>query len=229
MKSIELLKKLNEKAVFTLSDIRRLSVSKDKDYAKLIVNRLIKRDLIRKVARNVYTTKSYIYSIASHITYPSYISFWSASSFLGYTEQILKTIQVVVGRKVKNVKFDNYLIKFISLKKMYGYKKIQINRGEIFIVEDEKLLIDCFLRYKEMGNFDEIIKVFEKAEISKEKIIEYLEIERNQTIIKRVGYLLEKIKKIDISDKFKLDNNYTVLNPFSKKNKLNSTKWRVKI
>lgn len=228
MNTIELIEKLKEKSVFKVQDIERIAYC-DRRYGKLILNRLKKRGLIKKVTRNVYTTKDNIFVIASNIVYPSYISFWSASCFLGYTEQILNTVQVATTRRVKPIKFEGYEIKFILIKDFFGYKKLRTGEGGIFIAEDEKLLIDAFLKPKEMGNFDEIEKIFENANISEEKIITYLKKTGKQTIIKRVGFLLEKIKGYDISKSFELDKNYVLLNPFSKNWKKIDSKWRIKI
>jgi len=228
MKTIELLDKLKTKAVFRVQDIERI-VYCDRKYAKQILNRLKKRKLVKQVRRNAYTVKDNISVIASNITFPSYISFWSASHFLGYTEQILNTIHVATTIKIKPVKFDGYDIKFIRLKQFFGYRKIRTTEGEIFIAEDEKLLIDVFLKPKECGNFDEIEKIFEQANVSKERIIDYLKKTDSQTITKRVGFLLEKTKGYDISDSFSLDRNYVILNPFSSQwNEINR-KWRVKL
>ncbi len=226
MNSTALLKALDAKTVFTLSDVSRLVSSRK--YAKQVLHRLKKRGLIQRVTKNVYTTKDNAYSIASHISTPSYISFWSASSFLGYTEQLLHIVHVATTRKIHPVLFNTYKIVFIPIKEFYGYTKFNTDYGELFLVEPEKLLIDCFLRYKLMGNFDEIVKVFEKAEISKEKIVEYLRRVKKQSVIKRVGYLLEKVRNIDISMHFTLDTNYMPLNPFSKKQTTSNAKWKVK-
>ena len=227
MNSTMLLKALDTKTIFTLSDVSRLVSSRE--YAKQVLHRLKKKGLIQRVTQNIYTTKDNAYSIASHISTPSYVSFWSAASFLGYTEQLLHIVHVATTRKVKGVSFGGYQIRFIPIKELYGYRKVNTNDGELFIVEPEKLLIDCFLRYKLMGNFDEIIKVFEKATISEEKVIEYLRRVKKQSIVKRVGYLLEKLRNIDVSMYFTLDTNYIRLNAFSKRKTANNVKWKVKL
>ena len=83
--------------------------------------------------------------------------------------------------------------------------------------------------FKEMGNFDEIEKIFQKIEISIEKTIEYLKKTNNLSLTKRAGYLLEKHKQKDISNSFKLDRNYVLLNQFSKKYKNLNSKWKIKL
>lgn len=228
MKTIELLKRLEEKPVFTLNDIQRLERC-SREYAWQVAGRLRNRGLIKKVAENVYTVKSDINVIASNLIYPSYISFWYASYYLGFTEQIVNTVQVATTVKKKALEFEKYSIEFISMKHFFGYRKVRTTEGEMFLVENEKLLIDAFLRPKECGNFDEIEKMFERAEISKDRMIDYLKRTGVQAVIKRVCFLLEKKKGIDLSGEFKLDNNYAVLNPFVSKWSRLDSKWRVKL
>jgi len=227
MDMIKLMKKLENTPVFSSQDIERI-YDCERDYARLVLHRLKERGLIKRVSENVYTTKDEIFVIASNVINPCYISFWSASYFLGYTEQIVNTIQVATTIRKKSINFEGYKIKFIKLKEFFGYKKLRTDKGEIFLAEDEKLLIDAFLRPKECGNFDEIKKIYENSKISKDKLIEYLKKIEKNSITKRVGYLIEKTKGIDISNEFELDRNYVKLDPFSKHEKTDS-KWRVKI
>ena len=228
MKAIELLKKLEEKPVFRLHDIQRIELC-SRQYAILVLNRLAKRGLIKRVAENTYTTKHDINVIASNVTYPSYISFWYASYYMGYTEQIVNTVQVATTARRKSINFERYDIKFIPLEYFFGYRKIRTDEGDIFLAENEKLLIDALLRPKECGNFDEIEKMFENSKISEEKMIDYLKKIGVQTLIKRACFLLEKIKNIDLSREFKLDKNYVILNPFSAKITKVNSKWRLKL
>ncbi len=228
MKETEIIDKLIGKAVFSVQDIQRIG-DFSREYTKVVLNRLIKRKLIKKVTRNCYTIQKNIFVIASHLKIPGYISFWSASYYYGFTEQILNTIYIACTRKIKTINFEGYKIKFVEVKDFFGYRKIKTEKGDIFIADEEKLLIDGLNYFKEMGNFDEIEKVFQKAEISEEKIIEYLKQIGNLSLIKRIGFLLEKNKNIDISKSFKMDRNYVFLNQFSKKYKNLNSKWMIKL
>jgi predicted transcriptional regulator of viral defense system len=228
MKAIELLRKLESKPVFRVQDIERICLC-ERSYAKIILHRLKEKGLIKKVTRNVYTTKDDIWVVASNIAIPCYISFWSASYFFGYTEQIVNTIQLATTFRKNPINFEGYTIKFIPIKEFFGFKKIRTENGDVFMVEPEKLLIDAFLKPEECGNFGEILKIYENAEISEEKVVGYLKKVNKQSIIKRAGYLLEKIRGIDISDNFELDRNYVILDLFSQRWKKINSKWRVKI
>lgn len=228
METLKLLGKLGTKSVFGVQNVQMLAKC-DRKYARLILYRLKKRKLIKEVTRNVYTTKDNIFVIGSNLTTPSYISFLSASHFFGYTEQIVNMIQVATTTRKAPIDFEGYRIKFIPMKYFFGFEKIPTSDGSVFMVENEKLLIDAFLKPSEMGNFYEIVKVFKNAKVSKEKMTDYLKRVNNQSAVRRVGFLLEKIKNMDISGSFALDKNYIKLNPFSKTWKKISSKWRVKV
>lgn len=227
MKAINLLEKLKAKPVFRVQDVERIT-GQSRNYSRQVLHRLKGEGLIKQVARNAYTTGENIQAIASSILTPAYISFWSASCFLGYTEQIVNTIQIATTARRKSLAFGNYAIKFIPIKEFFGYKKIHTNEGDVFVAEDEKLLIDALLRPEECGNFSEIIKIFENAKISEQKMIDYLKRAGDQTVIKRAGYLLEKTRKMDVSEAFELDRNYVILNPFLKSAAKTDKKWRVR-
>jgi len=228
MNAVEMLKALQSKPVFGVKDVQRIGTCSRK-YAIEILGRMKARGLIKKISENAYTTKDDINVIASNMIYPCYISFWYASYYLGYTEQIVNTVQVSTTVRKKRIEFENYEIKFIPLKHFFGYRKIRTSEGDIFIAEDEKLLIDAFLRPEECGNFDEIEKIFENAKISREKIVEYLKAVGSMTVIKRVGFLLESKKSMDLSGEFELDKNYAMLNPFSRTQGNVNAKWRLKV
>ncbi len=201
-------------------------------YASLVIHRLQKRGLLKKITRNRYTSGKDINVIATNLYTPSYLSFWSASQYLGYTEQILNTLQIATTKRRKDILFENYRIKFIVLSKkhFFGFRKILTSEGPIFIAEPEKLCIDALLHPKEMGNFDEIIKVLKGAQIDISKMTEYLKAIGNASLSKRIGFLLEKYKGKDISSSLKIkDSNYVSLNPFRKKTHKNIPKWRLRI
>src|SRR3989338_3017102 len=178
----------------------------DEHYASLVISRLRNKGMLKKITRNKYTGIESIHVLATQLYVPSYLSFWSASQYYGYTEQILNTLQVVTTRRRKTIIFENYKIKFIVLPKRYffGFTKVETREGSVFVAEPEKLLIDAFLRPQEMGNFDEIINIVKNAPLDAEKVVEYLLATKNISTIKRVGFLMEKYKNIDLFPKLKI-------------------------
>lgn len=228
MNEKQIIKKLNEKTVFNIQEMQRI-LNSSREYTKLVLNRLVNRESIKRIKKNSYTLQDDPVVISTNIVYPSYLSFWSASSYKGYTEQILNTIQIATTKKLNNLTFQNQKIEFVKIKSPFGYEKIKTKYGELFLALDEKLIIDSLEHQKRMGNFDEIEKIIENSKIDKLKMVDFLKRNKNQSTVKRVGYLLEEIKNMDLSKKFTLDKNYIKLNKLSNKSSKINSKWKVKI
>jgi len=224
-------KEISSKPIIDISVIKKVVVA-DEHYASLVLSRLQKRGVLKKITRNKYTAIECMPVIATELYVPCYLSFWSASQYYGYTEQIVNLFQVVVTRRRKAISFENYKIKFIVLPKRYffGFTKQETREGFVFIAEPEKLVIDALLRPHELGNFDEIINIVKNAPLDIEKLTEYLFATKNISVMKRCGFLIEEYKQIDLSQKLKIkDKNYISLNPFTKNAKKTIPKWRLKI
>ena len=83
----------------------------------------------------------------------------------------------MLSQRRKSINFERYDIKFIPLEYFFGYRKIRTDEGDIFLAENEKLLIDALLRPKECGNFDEIEKMFDLLSPVKQEFVTRHELE----------------------------------------------------
>lgn len=209
-------------------------VQKDKkintDYAYTFLNRLLKKNIIKKITKGKYTKSSNIFQISTNLYTPTYLSYWSASYFKGYTEQIVNEIQIASTKRHKTINFENYTINFIKLSKkmFFGFEKIKYGEEFIFVVTDEKLIIDCLNKEELIGNFDEIEKIVIESKINKIKMIEYLNRINNKALNKKVGFLLEKYKEMDLSKNINYkEKSYTKLSRYLAGTNINK-KWKVK-
>ncbi|MDD4251019.1 MAG: hypothetical protein PHX27_02395 [Candidatus ainarchaeum sp.] len=220
---------------FDDSIITRSKVQKEKTtskkYARTILARQFAKNKLFRITKGKYIKNNDILIISTNLFTPAYLSFWSASYFNGFTEQIVNEMQVATTKRHKTINFENYTITFIKLSKKYffGFKKIKQGNGFIFVADDEKLLIDAISKEKHLGNFDEIIKIIKNSKIKKNTIINYLNKINNKSLNKKIGYLLETYKKIDISKEVNYqDNNYVKLSNFLD-GKIINKKWKVLI
>src|SRR3989344_5954449 len=101
MKKIELIRELEKYPVLSLKNVKEI-IKKDNEYAKLVVYRLKKEKLLFEIERNRYTLQKDSLIVASNITWPSYISCWSALRYYNLTEQLPKVIFVITTRARKN-------------------------------------------------------------------------------------------------------------------------------
>ena len=200
----------------------------NKEYAKLLAYRLIKAGKLSRITRGTYSNSDDIFSIASNLYFPGYLSGLSASYRYGLTEIIPITMSVVTTRKHKTIEYKNYQIEFVKSDEVWGYHKEGKNKDIVFIADLEKLFIDAFLYPEQLGNFEEIKNIFKNAEdIDVERVKSYLKKLKSNKVYRQVGYILEEYRDLDISSLIKINKNYYSLDPFQKKRKALDKKWRL--
>ncbi|MBC8501282.1 MAG: hypothetical protein H8D38_05980 [DPANN group archaeon] len=225
-----------KKDVFTIKDINYLLSYKDLQSYKLIENLVRKKIAFRLSKGRYFIDYMYkstdLFSIASNIVWPSYVSFWIMLNKYGFTEQVPVEIAVVTNKSRKSITLKNARIVFINFpkKRFFGY-----THTENFVFANrEKALIDSLHIPKYAGGIGEIFKCLYNAwnEIDHKVLINYALRMDNKSLLKRLGFLIEKAE-LDITKpllaklKKNLSKSYSKLDPsFSKKGEYN-TKWKL--
>ncbi|MBI2549094.1 hypothetical protein HYW21_07125 [Candidatus Woesearchaeota archaeon] len=230
MQAIPFLQELEKisNPVITLNEIIRIT-GKSREYARIYVHRLIKRNLIQEVEKGKYTKVNDTLAIATNLIFPSYLSFISAYSFYGFTTQIPIVVKVVCLTSKKTLRLDNMDITFIKFKKrhLFGYRREQQSNHYLFIAEPEKAIIDSLYLPRHCP-ISESFEALKNNELAIDKLIRYALLMDSKVTIKRLGYLLE-LQGIDVYDQLKgrLNSRYDLLNPFAPKTAKRSSKWRL--
>ncbi len=165
--------------VFSVRDIANV-LNKNINYAYTVAYRLKKSGIIHEIEKGKYTMEEDSFLVASWITWPSYISGWSALNYYKLTEQLPFTIHVITTRKRKNkiAVYGNSRIEFIKIKKsaFFGFERVIYQNKEIYIAEKEKALVDALATKKmSLGEAIDIIKNNGKK-INKNKLFSYAKI-----------------------------------------------------
>ena len=169
----------------------------------------------------MYTFYDDPFLVSISLNRPSYISSVSALSYYKLITQIPKDIFCFTLKKNKNFKFISE-IRFIHTKYFFGFDNLEYMNFKIPIATPEKAIIDS------IGLVP--IVLFEEAfeNINIERILEYLQKIKKSSVLKRIGYLLEK-HGFDIFDKIKnnINNRYIYLDPIAKKKGIKNRKWKL--
>ena len=222
----EILKK-NSLIIFKTKDLMLLlGISKEKTYN--LIKALKRKNAIEAIKSGLYAlegTNELI--IGSYLNWPSYLSFWSALNYYGYSDQLPKTIFYASTKYRK--KTNNYKYVAISKKRFFGYTKI----GSIMIAEKEKAIIDSLLFPKYSGGIKELIACIEKSinDLNKEKLLDYALKMKSKAVLRRIGFILELIGCNGILKRIKqkIGKGYELLDPsLNKRNNLNK-KWLLDI
>ena len=220
--------KYNKIFVFRVEDICRILNIKKGD-AYNIIKSLKRKKAIKKAGKSYYSyvdTNEYV--IATSINYPSYISFWTALNYYGFTDNNPKSIFVATTKQSKET--NNFKYVTLSKKRFYGYLMI----GELVIAEKEKAIIDSLLFPRYSGGIKEVIKCIKNSikELDVSKLIKYGKLIESKSVLRRVGYILDDIgvrdKELKKINK-EIGKGYELLDPnLIRKNNFNK-KWLLDI
>ena len=196
MKTLRMVKKLEEFPTFNIDTFANI-IDNDKTYAKMHLNRLKNRGVVKQIQRNVYTVQEDPLIIASRIIWPSYISLWAAFRYHNLTEQIPNKISVITARSKsrKKIQMMNTAIIFEKIRPawFFGFSKIKIQDFEVFMAEPEKALIDAVL-LKKISTAEIYFLLNENIKkLSTKKIVDYILRTKNLALAKRFGWMLESL------------------------------------
>ncbi len=216
MYELNVSEKLSKMPIFSLSDLNQ--IIDNRDYAKKFLKRMCKEEKIRKVRKNTYTFHRDDFIIGTFLVKPSYISSVSALSYYKFITQIPSEVFCATLKKSESIGKIN----FFHTDYFFGYKEENYENFKILIAEPEKAIIDSFSIVP--------VSIFEEAieEIDINKMIRYLKKIRKSSIIKRIGYLMEKNGQ-DIYENVKsmINYKYILLDPLLKNNGKKNKKWGI--
>jgi len=220
MNTILLLKQLNHYPIFTQKDLLKITKT-TKKYARTLLSRLQKKSYIHRIERGKYSLYDDSLIFASYLTKHSYLSLWTALRYHNLTQQQPQNVFVMVKAPKKKITLPNTSINFIVTKHFWGYKTERYRDFDIFIAEPEKAIIDCLLARLPIEYVAEAIELHQNPQ----KLANYARKTKNNSLIKRLGYLLEKYKQNSYGLKA-LDYNYVQLDYTKRKGKKDKI-WRV--
>jgi len=196
---------------------------------------LKKKGIIRSLKKDNYVLTSRIpeslLKIAAVLTAPSYISFWTACSYYGWTEQQIKTVQVVSTKQFSEIVIPPYgTIETTTTnpRRMFGYANV----NTVPIAEKERVIIDIIHKPEKCGGINEVRKCIKNAwgDVDKKKLLFYLKRFGNKALFARLGFLLDKLHIENITEATFLKNipkGYTLLHQKEKGVMRYNHKWRI--
>lgn len=179
--------------IFGIQEIQRLSGWNPVKIHNTL-HTLKEKGHVIQLKRNKYATPEKQaenpYAVATETVKPSYISYWTALSYYGFTEQQVKTIQLVSPKQQKQLLPT---IEVVTLKpnRFYGYQRI----NDFVIAEKEKTLVDALHMPEKCGGLDEVLKCLKNAwsQINKKLFFSYLILFNDKSLNSRTGYIIETL------------------------------------
>lgn len=231
-----------DKKIFTINNARAI-IEKD---TKKIMSSLIKKKWVLPLKRGLYAivpldigvrgADSFIlhnFVIASYLVEPYYIGYWSALNHHGFSEQIPRTTFIATTKTKMPLEIMNAGYYFVRMekKKFFGFNQIELEGWKVNISNPEKTIADCLDHPEHSGGIDEVARAiyFNHKELDIRKIYHSAERMGNMTILKRMGYILERAGLLDtyknIFSNFKPSKGYPALDPLSPKKGTHNSRW----
>jgi predicted transcriptional regulator of viral defense system len=134
-------------------------------------------------------------AVASAVVEESYVGWWSAAAFHGFTTQRPATVLVAVTRQARPRTVEDAEIKFIIVpaRKFFGFKSYSVYGRDARISEPEKTMIDCIDRPDLSGGPAELTRIVHAAmaEIDQEKLLDAAMQMKSTSLLQRLGFLTD--------------------------------------
>ena len=214
-KSAQVIKHFNDlsRAAFTIEEAYSLLKTSTKDAVKKLMRDMIKRGLLMRLREGVYWIIPYEqdpntyfpnwHLVAQHLVGDAghYVGYYSAMEIHGLITQPCLVERIVVNQQIKPSILDIQGIKFQFIyhnpRHFSGGEKIWIGRFDKISCSDlEKTFVDSLYKPDYSGGIVEIAKALYKSKdkINYQKLYEYCERFKAQSVIKRLGFLLDSLE-----------------------------------
>jgi predicted transcriptional regulator of viral defense system len=198
----------NGKQIFRLPEARKFWGSPHN--TRIALHRLMSKRWLLPIERGVYLIVPFEagkeqlwtkdpYLVASELSNPSAISYWSAIRHWNWTEQVPRIVYVQTTRRrntLRPVIFGvQYEFVVVNKKKFFGHVAEWREGHTVLITDKEKTLIDCADDVERAGTIEELAKAIKAGvpDISWPKFHEYLSRFPNGAVKKRLGFLIETL------------------------------------
>lgn len=226
-----------EMDIFTLQELKELSSDQFDNTSELVEN-LAHKKILSRIERGKYCRSTFRNEkvIGTRLVEDGAVAYWSALNLHGLTEQFPNSvfIQTTKTKTPKQVFGVTYQFVKITPAKRTGIVKEGFGNHSYAITNVEKTIVDCFDLPQHSGGYAELIRAFDTAKLSAEKMIEYCRTVNNQAVTKRIGYLTELLDKKGMKSfirfaKDQLTQTYNPLDPLGIDTGRHSSEWKLKL
>jgi len=137
--------------------------------------------------------------LAASLAKKYYVSYRTALAHYGLTEQLPVFVYVATTERKGKLerRLQNYVFRFVRIKKgkFFGFKAVLVDGKKVFVAEKEKAIVDCLDKERYSGSIIEIAKALSGRGINLGKVKKYALKMGNSSLIRRLGYLLDLLKK----------------------------------
>ena len=138
--------------------------------------------------------------LAATLFAPGYLGGWSAAEHWGLTDQIFRSIYVIVGRTIRprhqNVQGTDFIIRTVPEGSLFGTRRVWRRQVPVNVSDPHRTVIDVLDIPASGGgalHVSEVLETyFESEYVDLARLLEYGDRLGRGTVFKRLGYLVER-------------------------------------
>jgi predicted transcriptional regulator of viral defense system len=191
-----------------VSDIRTLAGPGSA--TRNVVQQLVRKGWLSRVRRGRYVFlppehgpdnlgENNVLALATAAVTPSYVGWWSAASFHGFTTQIPLTAFIAVMGRLAPRELEGSTVRFVHLSKpkFFGSQLYPLYARQVPISSPAKTLIDCLDRPALAGGVTEVVRVADRAlaKISTEEAVETAIRFGSKSVMQRLGAICDLVDR----------------------------------
>jgi predicted transcriptional regulator of viral defense system len=138
-------------------------------------------------------------AVAAAVVDESYVGWWSAAAFHGFTTQKPTTVFVAVKRQTPARTIEGAEIRFITVapRKFFGSKRYNVYERRTLISDPEKTVVDCVDRPELSGGPTELARIIHAAmaEVDADKLVADAMRMESTALLKRLGFFTDLVKR----------------------------------
>jgi predicted transcriptional regulator of viral defense system len=134
------------------------------------------------------------------------------------------------GHPVQTLDAEYVFVRLTS-RKLFGWEDTGIDGHRVHISTPEKTVADCLDHSEHCGGIEQIARAmyFNHEELGMARVVEYAKRMGNNTILKRLGYILNATSLLDqyadLFEDFRPSAGFTKLDPLSPRSGKHDTRW----
>jgi len=138
------------------------------------------------------------FALASRVVEPSYVGWWSAASFHGFTTQKPMTVFVAVTKQVPARAIEGTEVQFVTVspRKFFGFQTYEVYDRSVAISTPEKTVVDCVDRPDLCGGVTELTRIVygARTETDAAKLIDAAVAMKSTALLQRLGFLIDLVE-----------------------------------
>ena len=143
--------------------------------------------------------------IATQLYSPCYIGGWSAAEYWDLTEQIFRTVVVITTQRPRdrkpNIKGTAFLLRTVAQDTLFGLKPVWRGKVKVEVSDPTRTMLDMLSDPRLGGGIRSTVDMFGRYLESDKKnlllLLEYATRLGNGAVLKRLGFLLERMSPDD--------------------------------